>query len=1134
MTSSRTPLIWGETHLSPETQASSRFNLPAGTVTFLLSDIEGSTRWWSQYPDAMAGAVAETYAILDRAITRCDGVRPVEQGEGDSVVAAFSRASDAIAAALQAQRELHGFEWPESIELRVRIALHTADAQLRDEGNYFGLALSRCARLRAIARGGQTVMSRATRDLVVDRLPDGAELIDCGVHRLRDLGRPENVFALAHPEFGDAVTALQSLDAFPNNLPDQLTSFVGRAGELAQLREALAETRLLTLTGAGGSGKTRLALQVVADALDQFPDGAWWVELAPLTDPQLVGEALAAALGVRPLRPMSALEASCAHLARSSALVVLDNCEHLLDASAEASETLLRSCPDVAVIATSRTPLGVAGETDWRVPSLSLPSPERRRETLEALGQFDAVRLFIERARKARPNFAVTNENAPAVAHVCQELDGLPLAIELAAARVRMLSVEQIAAGLGDRFHLLTGGTRTALPRHQTLRASVEWSHELLSEPERALFRRLCVFSGGFTLDLAEAVCADEVLDRFAILDLLASLVDKSLVVAEERDASVRYRLLETVRQYGLERLFEVGESTPLRDRHRDAMLELAEQILPELHGPAQREGLKVLDHEAANLAAALERAIETDGTCALRLCVALTFWWKLRGLFGPAERGFAASLDAGDPAPSALRAQVLWGRGYLAAWGNNFVLAVESLQRSSEMAEEVGDESTFARALTMLGWLQLFPDPVGSRVTSGRAREIGQACGDDWAVLTASMNLVFTHLFRQEVDEAERLLEEIRPLTERHGYLELQAWLWLGRCWRPWTAGDRVKLSEFAAQALEFSRAAGEPSTESLAQCLLAAHEAAAGNPQAAVDRLQPIRARMLAAGAGLALAMVDMFIAPARAAVGAVAETQATLEELVRSGLDGGYLLGSALVNLADTLVLAGQRPEAEARGEEALVVGERLGSPLVIAAAKETLGRLALDRHDLDRAQLLLHEALAIRVQHKAGLYIPQVFDALAAVAAELESYDEAARVLGAARHGRDRLGLERWAPDEPRFAALEMTLREALGTEAFEAARDEGMTLSFEDAVVWIRGAHGERKRPSRGWESLTPTELRVAGLVAEGLTNPEIGARMFISRGTVKVHLSHIFAKLGLATRAELAAEATRRAVGARS
>ena len=640
--------MWGEPEASAHLGGSGRFQLPAGTVTFLLSDIEGSTRLWEQSPEGMAGAVADTYAILDQAIARHGGVRPLEQGEGDSVVAAFSRASDAVGAALEVQRSLHAHRWPEGVALAMRLALHTADAQLRDEGNYFGVALSRCARLRGIAHGGQTVLSRATHDLVVDRLTDGVELADCGVHRLRDLGRPEHVYALVHPDLPAQPEPLLSLDAFPNNLPDQLTSFVGRDRELEEIRGALEQTRLLTLTGAGGVGKTRLALQSAADALERFPDGAWWVELAALSEGELIGEELVAAIGVRPLPGMTAVEASCMHLAERRALVVLDNCEHLLDNSAEAAEAVLHACPQVSVLTTSRTPLGVAGESEWRVPSLSLPTPEPNREPLEALGQSDAVRLFIERARKARPNFAVSNDNVPAVAQVCHALDGVPLAIELAAARVRMLSVDQIAAGLTDRFHLLTRGARTALPRHQTLHASVDWSHELLSDDERTLFRRLCVFAGGFTLDSVEEVCAGGGLERVAILDLLSSLVDKSLVVAEEHGPAVRYRLLETIRQYAAERLIAAAEQPALRERHRDAYVALAEQAAPAL--ASRRELLDVLDTEAANLDAALDWALQTDPQRALRLCIALSDWWRLRGLYGAAERGFERALDAGDP----------------------------------------------------------------------------------------------------------------------------------------------------------------------------------------------------------------------------------------------------------------------------------------------------------------------------------------------------------------------------------------------------------------------------------------------------------------------------------------------------
>jgi predicted ATPase/DNA-binding CsgD family transcriptional regulator len=965
--------------------------------------------------------------------------------------------------------------------------------------------------------------------LVADGLLAGVELLDCGVHRLRDLGRPEHVFALVQSGLDGDPGPLRSVDAFPNNLPSQLTSFVGRAHELEQLRDVLADTRLLTLTGAGGAGKTRLALQVAADALEQFEDGVWWVELAPVANPELVGEMLAAALGVRPLATMTALQASCLHLAGLRALVILDNCEHLLTAGAAVAEAILRSCPGVAVIATSRTPLGVAGETDWRVPSLSLPEPEPERAPLEVLGQSDAVRLFIERARKARPNFAVTDESAPAVAEICYDLDGLPLAIELAAARVRMMSVQQIAAGLGDRFHLLTGGARTAFPRHQTLRASVDWSHELLSEPERTLLRRLAVFAGGFTLDLAEAVCSDDVLERVAILDLLASLVDKSLVVAEERGATVRYRLLETVRQYSLEHLIEVEEAAQMGDRHRDAMLEMAERIAPELHRPHQRDWLEILDNEAANFAVALDHAASSDAELALRLCVALTFWWKGRGLYLPAERAFERALNAGDPAPSSLRAHVLWGRGYLAAYAGRYPAAIASLQEALAMAEAVDDQAALGRALMALGFVQVFADPLGSRPVNERARDVARGCGDDWALICANDNLACVHIFRGELDEAERLLDETLPLSERHGYLELQAWYWFFTSIRAWAAADIARVSEHTAKALEFARAAGEPTTEAFAQGLVANLELANGMAEAAEQRMRATYARALEAGGDFALGCTVTWLAQAQAALGDIAGARAALEQVTSTGIDGGFVLSTATVALADLLRASGNLTAAEARASEALTIGRRVGTPWVIANANEVLGRLAAARGEWGSAEALLHDVLSARIEHELLLWLPQTFDALAEIAAGLGSHEEAARTLGIADRSRDELSLVRWGPDAARcFAELEQTVRQQLGDDAYELAYAEGRELPPEDALIWVRRARGERKRPARGWESLTPTELRVIQLVCEGLTNPQIGERMFISRGTVKVHLSHIFAKLGTATRAELAADAVRR------
>jgi predicted ATPase/class 3 adenylate cyclase/DNA-binding CsgD family transcriptional regulator len=1116
------PLIWGPV----EGDQTATFALPAGTVTFLLSDIEGSTRLWQDEPEGMALAVPEHYALLEDAVARHGGVRPVEQGEGDSIVAAFSRGSDAAAAALEIQRRMRTHEWPEGPVLRVRVALHTAEAQLRDEGNYFGLALSRCARLRELAHGGQVLVSRATHDLVVDRLPDGARLADRGVHRLRDLGRPEHVHELLEEDDPQEFPPLRSLDVLPNNLPDQLTSFVGRVGELREIQAALDGTRLLTLTGAGGCGKTRLALQTAADTVDRHLDGSWWVELAPLVSSEQIGPALAAVLGVRPLPGQTALDAAVSHLAGRRALVVLDNCEHLLEASAAVAEAVLRAGSAVVVLATSRAPLGVAGETNWRVPSLSLPA-ERAHEPVEALAQSDAVRLFIERALKVRPNFAITNDNAPSVAGICHALDGIPLAIELAAARVRLMAVEEIAAALTDRFRLLTGGTRGALPRQQTLRASVDWSYELLGEDERTLLRRLAVFIGGWTLDLAEDVTAGEGLGRYAILDVLSSLVDKSLVLVEDRARSTRYRMLETVRQYALDHLTQSPDAPAVRERHRDALLALAARVEGHLVSVDQHRWLQTLAAEDANLTQALQHAAQTDPDKALRLAVALTFYWKPRGRFVAAEAGYAHALDAAaSDAP--LRARALWGRAYLLAYAAGYEEAIEYAQAALELAEADGDRSTMARALDVLGTVTMFSDPQGTRTGQERSVALARESGDDWCLADATQIRAFTYVVESRRDEALAVAEEVLPLIERMGYREFLAWHWFLAAMGEFESANWPACEAHCERAIAAAREVGEPVSEGHAQVYLAYADLLRGRLEQALERLAAANERAVTAGAGMAAGALGYMLAWAEAANGEHAAALQRLDPLIATGLDGGYMLSFALHVQADILRAQGDRDQPASAARQALEVAERTGASWVIAMASLGLACVSLDTERWTKADGHVHHALeAIEARSLVSL-IPDALEVLAEVATGLHSDHEAARLLGAATQAREHHELARSAGQAERIAALEQTLRERLDTEDLDAALAEGSTLDPGEAVAWARRARGERKRPPGGWESLTPTELEVARHAAEGLTNPQIGEQMFITRGTVKTHLSHIYTKLGLQNRSELAAQSARR------
>jgi len=550
---------------------------PVGTVTFLFTDMEGSTRAWEAHPKETRAALQRHDEIAAKAIKANRGTIILERGEGDSVFAVFERPSDAVAAACEFQLALGKEEWPLEVPLRVRVAIHTGEA----DTDYRGPHVNRAARIRAIGHGEQILLSGVTAGIVRGTLPDGTSLIDLGQHRLRDVSDMEHVFQLAHPNLRENFPPLKSLSNFRQNLPVQLTSFVGRGRERKEVAALIADHRVVTLIGSGGSGKTRLAIQLGADELEKFPDGVRFVDLAPLNDASLVVDAIASAAGIKAEQGISVIDALVRNLEGTKTLIIIDNCEHVIEACADAVSGLLRAGESVRVLATSREPLGLAGEMIWRVPSLSLPGAATK---IAEIGRCEAVQLFVDRAGAARPGFTLTSANAQTITDICRTLEGLPLAIELAAARVKALAAHQIRDRLSDRFRLLIGGRG----RHQTLRSTIDWSYDLLSEKERALFRRLCVFAGGFDLPAVQAIWPDG-----DPLDPIEQLVDKSLVTVEQlTDEKLRYRLLETLRQYGAERLAEAGEEDDARERHFAHYADVAERAY------AQR-----IEHEAEMLA---------------------------------------------------------------------------------------------------------------------------------------------------------------------------------------------------------------------------------------------------------------------------------------------------------------------------------------------------------------------------------------------------------------------------------------------------------------------------------------------------------------------------------------------------
>ncbi len=600
-------------------------NLPSGTVTFLFTDIENSTKLWEQFPEAMKSALAQHDKIIKQAIDDHNG--RIIKTTGDGVHAAFQTGVSGVQAAIAIQQGLFTAEWKqiEPYKLHTRIGLHTGEAEERG-GDYYGSTLNRAARLMSIAYGGQTLLSTTTTDLVRDQLPADLSIRDLGEHRLKDLVRSEHIFQLINPALPSEFPALKSVDAFPNNLPVQLTTFIGREREIEEAKNRLNSARLLTLIGPGGTGKTRLALQLAAELLPSFSDGVWVAELAPLADPALIMQTIASVLGLRDQLGMHMDELVVDYLRAKNILLVMDNCEHLVEACAQLIDQLLHACPNLKIIASSREALGINGETIYRVPSLSLPDPAQT--TPEALLRSESIQLFLARAAAVSPSFTLNDHNATAVAQICRRLDGIPLALELAAARVPVFAAEQLAARLDDRFKLLTGGSRTALPRQQTLRATIDWSYDLLLENERALLRKLSVFAGGWSFEAVEAICPE--LD---VLNLLTQLINKSLVIAEEEKGETRYHLLETVRQYARDKLLEAGEAIQARDAHFNYFFELARTAAPKLNGYEALIWVMRLETEFDNIRAALSWATENNVEAALRMCASLLYFWNRRGL---------------------------------------------------------------------------------------------------------------------------------------------------------------------------------------------------------------------------------------------------------------------------------------------------------------------------------------------------------------------------------------------------------------------------------------------------------------------------------------------------------------------
>jgi predicted ATPase/DNA-binding CsgD family transcriptional regulator len=906
-------------------------------------------------------------------------------------------------------------------------------------------------------------------------------------------------------------------------LPMSMTTFVGRDQELGEIRSLFREgKRLVTLVGIGGIGKTRMALELGFSAGDLGWANVYFVELAPVTSPDLVDGAVLESVGGGSSR--SPLQAVVEDLREATGLLVLDCCEHVLDAARRVSEVVLRSCPAVAILATSRSPLDVEGELVWPVPSLSM---QKRGDVAEA-GASDAARLFADRASHVQPRFRLGEDVAGAVEAIVRKVDGIPLAIELAAARVRVLSAAEIADGLDDHLQLLRGGHRSD-PRHQTIRASLDWSHELLTDQQRQLFARLSVFSAGFDLEAAAAVCAGGAIAPGQVLDEIQGLVDKSLLAVERKAGATRFRMLDFVRQYAAERLVAAGQDVALADRHRAYFRELAQRADRELWAltPAGRARL---DDESPNLRAAIDNGCDRAPGDALAMVGAMGLYWRVRGREVEGVTAIEQSLRAAPPEPSPGRALALAKLSVLSFWLGDFARTQSSATSALEMGAEIGDTRSQAFALSRLGALVILSDSAAGDPMLLRAAELARTAGDQVALCDALGSLAISYFFQDDRAAMRGPLEETLKVAEAIGYEDDIRWCLWCLAHTAFSAGELASARAHCERALAMMPGQDQLSRYHAIEVLslLDAHMGAAdaARERAEAD-LEQSRQEGLLLGTGALMHALGV----AALAVGDLDRAEQWATSLYEQESEVCAAAWRAQEVLLTVALARDDSAQAKIHVERLLAAAKPLNNRRAQAIAHLGLARALLLEGDDERAESITHDALKVLMDNRWCPWVIDALDVVAEVAFLTGQYERAVRLIAAAQKERTAVGLVAFPMLRERTKRNLASAGTALGDASLERALQGGARLSLQEAVAYAQRGRGERAGATHGWVSLSPVERQMVELASRGLSNPDIARELFISRNTVKVYLSRTYAKLGVANRTELARLAARHLQG---